>query len=100
MKLWPVSNPMTSSNSQNARLAASSAISFLTSSRKRKKTPLDPPPPRRQLVQRPLSYRYPVIEQQKAIAGPSRIAQLVNGEHQQATLRGIAAKNLHHLPGL
>src|SRR5436305_223313 len=93
MKLCPVSNPTISSNSQNARLAASSAISLRTRSRKRKKNLLECAHSRGQLAERSLGHRLAVIEQQKSIACARGVAELVNGEDERAAVRGIAAQD-------
>src|SRR5438270_8267628 len=100
MKLWPVSNPTISSNSQNARLAVSSATSLRTRSRKRKKNLLESAHSRGQLVERSLRHRSAVIEQKKSIACAFGVAELVNREDERAAVRGIAAKDVHHLPRL
>src|SRR5882724_215704 len=102
MKLCPVSRPTMTSKSQNARLAASSAISFRTSSRERKEDLLEPhrSRPRGQLVKRPLGDRASVVEQKKAIARPRRIAELMDGEHEGAAVFRHASQHIHHLPRL
>src|SRR4051794_31278686 len=101
MKLWPVSNPTINSNSQNARLAVSSAASLRTRSRKRKKDLLERRPMlRRQLIERSLGHGAAMIEQQKPIARARGVAELVNGKHERAAVCGVAAKHVHHLARL
>src|SRR3954452_5896591 len=98
MKLCPVNSPTINSNSQNARLAVSSATSLHTRSRKRKKDLLERRPMlRRQLIERSLGDRAAMIEQQKPIARARRVAELVNGKDERAAVCGVTAKHVHHL---
>src|SRR3954467_9251018 len=100
MKLCPVSNPTISSNNQNARLAASSAISLRTRSRKRKEDLLESAHSRGQFVERSLGHGAAVIEEEKSIAYARGVAELVNGEDERAAVRGIAAQHVHDLTRL
>src|SRR4051812_10775312 len=100
MKLCPVSNPTISSNNQNARLAASSAISLRTRSRKRKEGLLEPAHSRGQLIERSLGHGAAVIEEEKSVAHARRVAELMNGKDERSPARGVAAQHVHHLTRL
>src|SRR5947207_14396634 len=107
MNACPTSNPVTTSNSQYARDAASSRNSFSTShrhSRERKKHLLEPTIGHTgtlaQFVDRAVADDAAVAEQHQTVADPRGVVQLVDRQEERTATVAVRAQHVHHLARL
>src|SRR5207244_1311305 len=91
MKPCPASTPTISSSSHSDRAASSSAISLRARSRERKEDLLQIAA---QLGQRSFGDGASVVEQEEAVADARGVGELVDGEDERASPRGVAPQHL------